>query len=287
MTLLSAHGVSHSYRSHRWWGPAVEYLALKDVSLDLAAGETLALLGRSGCGKSTLARILCGLERPSEGVVSFEGRPLDMLETGAQRRMRAAVQLVFQDSIEATNPRFTVERIIGEPLRHLTALDSMARRNKIETLLTQVELPLDMMHRRPAQLSGGQLQRVCIARALAPGPRVLILDEAVSNLDVPLQISTLALLERIRRETGIACLFVTHDLRLVERLAARVVIMEAGRIVEEASSARLANLSHCASRELREAILPARPIGRPRRQETSLIGPSECARADSGSSAGP
>lgn len=287
MTLLSAHAVSHSYCSHRWWGAVVKHPVLTDISLDLAAGETLALLGRSGCGKSTLARILCGLEQPSEGVISFEGRPLETLEADAQRRMRAAVQMVFQDSIEATNPRFTVERIIDEPLRHLSSLDSVARRHRITALLKQVELPLDVMHRRPAQLSGGQLQRVCIARALAPNPRVLILDEAVSNLDVPLQLSTLALLERIRGKTGIACLFVTHDLRLVERFAARVVVMAAGRIVEEAASAQLTKLSHPASRELREAILPARPMGRARMPLTFRLGRSGDARADTGSSAGP
>ncbi|MBT9383578.1 nickel import ATP-binding protein NikE [Pseudooceanicola sp. CBS1P-1] len=259
MSLLAARALSKTYHSRALLGPARARSALSDASLSIAEGETLALLGRSGCGKSTLARLLSGLEAPSTGEVLFEGTALPDLDRTARARMRAAVQMVFQDSPSATNPRFTVGRIIAEPLRHLTPLDRTGRRARVAELLEQVELPPEMAAMRPSQLSGGQLQRVCIARALAPRPRLVILDEAVSNLDIHLQASALALLRRLRRETGMAFLFVTHDLRLVRRFADRVLVMDEGRIVEEAASGRLETLMHPASVRLRTAILPPFP----------------------------
>ncbi|ARC87280.1 nickel import ATP-binding protein NikE [Rhodovulum sp. MB263] len=262
MSLLAARGLSHCYRSRPLLGPARTHAALSEVSLEIDEGETVALLGRSGCGKSTLARLLCGLERPTTGEVLFEGMPLEACRGAAWLRMRRAVQMVFQDSPDATNPRQTVGRIVAEPLRHLTRLDRKGREARVAELLDLVELPPRIARMRPGQLSGGQLQRVCIARALAPEPRLVILDEAVSNLDLHLQASTLAFLGEIRRKRGIACLFITHDLRLVSRFADRVLVMDRGRIVEEAPSAELATLSHPASQALREAILPPFP-GRP------------------------
>ncbi|BAQ71074.1 nickel transporter ATP-binding protein NikE [Rhodovulum sulfidophilum] len=262
MSLLAARGLSHSYRSRPLLGPARTHEALSDISLEIAEGETVALLGRSGCGKSTLARLISGLERPTEGEILFRGTPLAAARGAARLKMRRAVQMVFQDSPDATNPRHTVGRIVAEPLRHLTRLDRKDREARVAELLDLVELPPRTAGMRPGQLSGGQLQRVCIARALAPEPRLVILDEAVSNLDLHLQASTLAFLGDIRRQSGIACLFITHDLRLVNRFADRVLVMDRGRIVEEAPSGELATLSHPASRALREAILPPFP-GRP------------------------
>ncbi|NIY96469.1 nickel import ATP-binding protein NikE [Salipiger sp. HF18] len=259
MSLISARNLTHRYVSRSLLGGTRQRTAVSDISLEIGQGETVALLGRSGCGKSTLARLLCGLETPTAGEVLFEGRSLRSLTARERQGMRRAVQMVFQDSPEATNPRLTVGRIIAEPLRHLTPLTGAERRDRVATLLAQVELPVAMADARPGQLSGGQLQRVCIARALAPSPRLLILDEAVSNLDLHLQAVTLDLIARIRESTGIACLFVTHDLRLVERFAARVLVMAEGRLVEEAASGRLSALAHPASRALREAILPPYP----------------------------
>lgn len=263
MSLLCAKNVGKTYYSRRLLGPDIKQTALTDISLAIAAGETVALLGRSGCGKSTLARLLCGLEPQTKGEILFEGTSLKDLHSPDILAMRCAVQMVFQDSPDATNPRLTIGHIIAEPLRHLTTLNRKQRQKRIIDLLAMVELPAETINMHPPQLSGGQLQRVCIARALAPSPKLVILDEAVSNLDLHLQANTLALLKKIQKENGIACLFVTHDLRLVEKFAARVLVMDQGKIVDQANSGALSALSHPASQQLRDAILPPFPIRHP------------------------
>lgn len=259
MSLISTSNLGKAYQTHSLVGASANRTVLQDVSLAIGEGETVALLGRSGCGKSTLARLLVGLDRPTSGEVCFRGKPLTKLDRADTKIFRREVQLVFQDSPNAVNARFTVRAIIGEPLRHLTSLDEIQRDGRIQELLKMVDLPSDIADRLPAQVSGGQLQRVCIARALAVNPKLLILDEAVSNLDIHLQASALALLTKLQRENGIAYLFVTHDLRLVERFASRCLVMEKGRIVEEIESFDLDGMSHPASRLLREAILPPLP----------------------------
>ena len=262
MTLLSALTVSRAYRRSSLVGPSRRTPVLEAVPLGIAAGESVALLGRSGCGKSTLARLLVGLERPDEGEVRFEGRSLAGLRKEELRAFRRAVQMVFQDSVGAVDPRSTVGAILAEPLRHLLGLDKGEREAAIARLLERVGLEPTDAGKLPAQMSGGQLQRVCIARALAPGPQLIILDEAVSNLDLHLQIQMLDLFEALRRDTGVAYLFVTHDLRLVERFCSRVLVMEAGRIVEEAPVSRPLPLASPAGRALSEAVLPAMPVRR-------------------------
>lgn len=265
MTLIRADGVSRTYRSFSLVGAGAARTALAGVSLSVAAGETVALLGRSGCGKSTLARLLCGLERPDRGTVSYRGTPLARLDRAGLRRFRREVQMVFQDAPGAVNPRFDIRTIIAEPLRHLTSLDASARARRVDELLEMVELPAALASMLPSQVSGGQLQRVCIARALAPSPALIVLDEAVSNLDLHLQAATLALLKRLQQASGLAYLFVTHDLRLVERFAARTVVMDAGTVVEETPSGALVELRHPASLLLKSAILPPLPARMPAR----------------------
>lgn len=264
MSLISAANISNVYQTHSLVGASARKTVLNKVSLSVAEGETVALLGRSGCGKSTLARLLVGLERPTSGEILFRGTPVSKLDRAGTQAFRREVQLVFQDSPSATNARFTIRAIIDEPLRHLTSLDEVQRRVRVRDLLDMVELPSDIADRLPSQVSGGQLQRVCIARALAVHPRLIILDEAVSNLDIHLQASALELLGRLQRESGVAYLFVTHDLRLVRRFASRCVIMDQGEIVEEIASAEIDNLQHPASRLLRDAVLPPLPTRAPR-----------------------
>ena len=259
MTLLRARTVAKHYKTYSLVGAGTARTALVDVSLAIDDGETVALLGRSGCGKSTLARLLCGLERPDSGTVDYRGTPLPRLNKAQTRAFRRDIQMVFQDSVSAVNPRFTVEAIIAEPLRHLTDLNAAQRAVRVRELLDMVELPAALADSLPSQVSGGQLQRVCIARALAPGPKLIILDEAVSNLDIHLQASTLSLLSSLQKSEGIAYLFVTHDLRLVERFADRVAVIDDGKVVEEVPSGSLAALCHPASRLLREAVLPPLP----------------------------
>lgn len=261
MSLISARHLGKIYRIHSLVGASVRKTVLQDVSLTIGEGETVALLGRSGCGKSTLARLLVGLEQPSSGEVLFRGEPVSKQDRTQAKAFRREVQLVFQDSPSAVDARFTVRDIIAEPLRHLTALNDVEREDRVQELLRLVELPADIAGRLPAQVSGGQLQRVCIARALAVDPKLIILDEAVSNLDIHLQASALALLARLQRENGIAYLFVTHDLRLVRRFAARCLVMDEGRIVEEIASADFDQAKHAASRLLQAAVLPPLPAG--------------------------
>lgn len=261
MSLLSAHDITHGYRHSSLLGPSRYQAVLKDVSMDINQGETLALLGRSGCGKSTLARLLIGLETPTRGEVRFKGQSLNRLSSADRRAMRCAVQMVFQDSISAVNPRKTVGDIIAEPLRHLTDMTAEQQNRRVAALLESVELSAGDAQKHPVAMSGGQLQRVCIARALAPNPSLVILDEAVSNLDLLLQIQTLDLLRGLQEKSGLSFLFITHDLRLVERFCSRVLVMDGGRIVEETRVHGQVHLVHPAGKLLQDAILPAWPKG--------------------------
>ncbi|OSQ36530.1 nickel ABC transporter ATP-binding protein [Thalassospira sp. MCCC 1A01428] len=261
MSLLSAQNVSHGYRSFSLLGRSRYHPVLGDVSMEIGRGETLALLGRSGCGKSTLARLLIGLETPMHGDIRFERKPLNNLSQADRLALRCAVQMVFQDSISAVNPRKTVGEIVAEPLRHLTDMTVAQQSQRVVELLESVELSAEDAEKRPATMSGGQLQRVCIARALAPKPALVILDEAVSNLDLLLQIQTLDLLRGLQEKSGLSFLFITHDLRLVERFCSRVMVMDGGRIVEEVAVRGEVRLEHPASKQLQDAILPAWPRG--------------------------
>ncbi|MGV2125919.1 nickel import ATP-binding protein NikE [Agrobacterium vitis] len=259
MILLQAKHLSKHYQHYSLLGASPARTVVEDVSLSIANSETVALLGRSGCGKSTLARLLAGLEQPDKGEICFNGTALGKLAKADKAAFRRSVQMVFQDSPSAVNPRFDIRAIIDEPLRHLTNLNEADREHRLREVLDMVELSLAIASKLPGQVSGGQLQRVCIARALACSPKLIILDEAVSNLDLHLQTSALSLLKDLQDKTGIAYLFVTHDLRLVERFASRVLIMDAGRIVEETPTGALAHVSHPASLLLKSAILPAYP----------------------------
>ncbi len=259
MTLISVEHLSKSYQSHSLMGAGKPRCILDDISLTLNEGETVALLGRSGCGKSTLARQICGLEYPEKGDVFYRGMPVRKLDKKQRRQFRSEIQMVFQDPPGAVDPRFTPEQIIAEPLKLLTSLDETQRKARIAELLDMVELPLSVLGKLPSQVSGGQLQRICIARALAPDPRLIILDEAVSNLDIHLQASLLTLLGQLQKTQGIAYLFVTHDLRLVSRFAARVVVMDEGKIAETSPQGCIEQLRHPASLALKNAVLPPFP----------------------------
>lgn len=251
MNLLSVNAVSHDYPHHG--------AVLRDIQFDIALGETVALLGRSGCGKSTLARMLVGLETPRYGDVAWRGASLTSLKGEAIGAFRRDIQLVFQDAISAVNPRKTVREIISEPLRHLFSLSREERMQRVEEMLLAVDLAPALLDKRPAQLSGGQLQRVCLVRALVVGPQLLILDEAVSNLDLMLQAEIIALLKRLQAQFATACLFITHDLRLVERFCQRVLVMDSGRIVETAAVSLPLRLTSAAGQALQRAVLPPFP----------------------------
>ncbi|GAA1400917.1 ABC transporter ATP-binding protein [Kitasatospora putterlickiae] len=244
--LLSGRGLVKSFAPG---GPR----ALDEVGFTLRAGEALGVVGESGSGKTTLARIAMGLTRPDAGEVLLRGRPWSALPERRRRAERSAIRFVQQDPYASADPRFTVARIIGEALPGLRRGE---RARRCAELLDQVGLSADLLARRPHQLSGGQRQRVAIARALAGRPQVLVCDEPVSALDVSVQAQVLELLDRLRRERGIALLFITHDLAVVRQVADRVLIMRGGSVVEEGETERIFKApAHPYTRALLDAVL--------------------------------
>ncbi|MEW6547826.1 MAG: ATP-binding cassette domain-containing protein, partial [Bacillota bacterium] len=212
--------------------------AVDGVSLEISAGETLALVGESGSGKTTLGRVICGLQPPTRGQVIFEGHPLPLRGPEA-RRVRAHIQMVYQDPTSSLNPRRRVGDIITDPLVIHRRGDPAWRRRRVAELLSLVELPPDFAYRYPHSLSGGQRQRVNIARALALGPRVLVLDEPTSALDVSVQAKLVHLLKRLQRELDLTYVFISHDLPLVRNIAGRVAVMYLGHLMEIAEAESL------------------------------------------------
>ncbi|MGV2833106.1 dipeptide ABC transporter ATP-binding protein [Pseudomonas shirazensis] len=236
---------------------------LNEVSLQLRAGQTLGVVGESGSGKSTLGRILLGLEQPDQGRVEFAGS--DWLALGAEqkRRARQGIQVVFQDPLASFDPRYSVLRVLSEALA-LAGVPRSLQRAEAVALLERVQLPASVLERRPLELSGGQRQRIAIARALAMKPRLLICDEPVSALDVSVQARILALLAELKAELNLACLFISHDLGVVEQVSDHVLVMQAGRVVEQGSAAQvLGQPRHAYTRALLDAVPtlpPAQPL---------------------------
>jgi oligopeptide transport system ATP-binding protein len=236
--------------------------AVDGVSLDLAAGETLALVGESGSGKSTTAYATIGLERPTAGQVLLEGADVTHAAGADRRALADCMGIVFQDPSAALNPRMTIGACIAEPLT-IRSVPPAQREARIAALMQQVGLPAALAARRPGALSGGQRQRVVIARALALAPRLLILDEPVSALDVSIRSQILNLLLALQRDLGLAYLFISQDLSVVRHVADRVAVMYRGRIVEQGPvDAIFAAPAHDYTR----ALLAAIPLPDPRAQ---------------------
>jgi ABC-type glutathione transport system ATPase component len=231
--LLSVQDLSLAYlRPSTFAAEHTETLALQNVSFDLYEGETLALVGPSGSGKSSLARCIVLLERPSTGRILYKGKNMAGLPGGALKAVRKEIHLVFQDAASALNPRLTVEELVAEPLMIHKALSSGSEtRERVREVLEQVELGFAWRQRKPLELSGGQRQRVAIARALALQPRLLILDEALSSLDLSTQAQIANLLLDLQERHSLAYLYVTHDVRMAGALADEVAVLDAGRLV--------------------------------------------------------
>lgn len=246
-------------------GPAVR--AVEDVSFSVEAGETLCIVGESGCGKSTVARLLMRIVEPTAGRVIIDGVDIAGLKTHALRSCRRRIQMVFQDPYSSLNPRLTAGQIITEPVENFERLSRRQRHALAAELLLKVGMAADMMHRLPSEFSGGQRQRLGIARALALQPSLIIADEAVSALDVSVQAQILNLLMDLQRQLGIAFVFISHDLSVVQHIGHRVAVMYLGRIVELASSEALFAMP---VHPYTEALIAAAPAPDPTRVRHEL-----------------
>jgi oligopeptide/dipeptide ABC transporter ATP-binding protein len=235
--LLAVEGVTKQFVMRRsLLGAATTVVhAVDGVSFDIAAGETLALVGESGCGKSTVGRLALRLMEPTTGTVRFDGQDLASLSSAALRRVRAGAQLIFQDPYGSLNPRMTVGEMLAEPLLLHTDLSAASRRDRVAELLGVVGLRREHAQRYPHEFSGGQRQRLAIARALTVEPKLIVCDEPVSALDVSIRSQILNLLKDLQQRLGLAYLFISHDLAVVKHIATRVAVMYLGRIVESAT----------------------------------------------------
>lgn len=255
-TGLTSHVIEAKGLSKAFKGPdARKRTAVSDVSFDLRFGETLGLVGESGSGKTTATRLVLGLETPDAGVVRLRGRVWGELSEANRRIERKRIQVVFQDPLGSFDPRYTVERVLGEALEVAGYRPGPRRRARAVELLEMVRLDESFLPRRPIELSGGQRQRVAIARALAPQPEVLVCDEPVSALDVSVQVQILDLLSELKEKLGLACIFISHDLGVVRRVSDRIAVMKGGQIVESGPTAEVFGApQHEYTRELLAAI---------------------------------
>lgn len=252
MTVLELSDASFAYGSHQ---------ILHGVSLALGEGESVGLVGESGSGKSTMLSLLLGLNSPQTGEVRFEGQRLERRNREQMRAFRTAVQAVFQDPASSLNPRQRVGRIVGEPLRSLGLATGADAEQRVREALTSVGLPADAALRYPHEFSGGQQQRIAIARATVSSPRVLLADEPVSALDVTTRIHIIDLLAELRESQGLALLMVSHDLGSVAALCERTVVLRDGRVVEEGATRELLRAPQSEyARELIAAV-PRLPAG--------------------------
>jgi oligopeptide/dipeptide ABC transporter ATP-binding protein len=242
--------------------------ALDGVDLDIMSGETLGIVGESGCGKSTLARCLLRLLKPTAGSILFDSTDLLELNGEAMRQMRQQMQIVLQNPFASLNPRLKVFDLVAEPLRTHMAMPRQELVEKVEALLFEVGLTSEFMDRYPHQVSGGQAQRIALARALSLNPRFLILDEPTSALDVSVQAQIINLLLRLQQQRGLTYLFITHDLSIVQHIGDRIAVMYLGKVVELASSETIfENAVH----PYTQALLSSTPVPDPEAKPERII----------------
>jgi oligopeptide/dipeptide ABC transporter ATP-binding protein len=271
--VLEATGLSKHFQSKRglFGGDRGTVRAVDGISFTIESGRTLGVVGESGCGKTTTAKLVLGLEEPTAGDIRFEGRDLQELDTGGRRHYRKSVQAVFQDPYASLNPRMRVSAIIAEPLVTNESLSAGEVRARVLRLLDLVGLPNRAADLFPHEFSGGQRQRIAIARALALSPKLVVLDEPVSALDVSIRAQILNLLRDLQAELGLSYLFIAHDLAAVAHMSHTIVVMYLGKIVERGDARTLARTpKHPYTEALFSAALPSHPDER--REEIILSG---------------
>ncbi|KQT82486.1 dipeptide ABC transporter ATP-binding protein [Aurantimonas sp. Leaf443] len=266
--IITARDVGQDYEVGR--GPfrkAMALQAVREASFTVEEGETLAIVGESGCGKSTLARMLTLIETPTRGDLVIDGLPVTQGDPSTAKRLRSTVQIVFQNPYGALNPRQKVGAILEEPLKINTKLPAAERRRKALAMLAQVGLRPEHIDRYPHMFSGGQRQRIAIARAIILEPKILILDEPVSALDVSIQAQVLNLLQDLQERLGLTYVFISHDLSVVRHVANRVMVMYLGRPVELAP---VSALYETPLHPYTQALLSATPATRPADRATRI-----------------
>ena len=236
--LLVCENVDITYPGRGWRHPG--YHVIKSVSLDIRPGECVGLVGESGSGKTTLGRGILGLAPVTGGSIRFEDREIANVDRATRRRLSSDIQVVFQDPYSSLNPSMTIEQILTEPMT-VRDVPKEAARKRVRELLDEVKLPKNAADRKPKEFSGGQRQRIAIARALALDPKLIVCDEPVSALDLSTQARVLDLFLDIQRETGVAYLFVSHDLAVVRHLSHRIAVMQGGQIVEWGDGAQVSD----------------------------------------------
>ncbi|MCB1358597.1 MAG: ATP-binding cassette domain-containing protein [Maritimibacter sp.] len=246
--------------------------AVRPMSFAVETGETLGIVGESGCGKSTLARMLVGLIEPTTGHIEIEGKPLDNADPSAFGKL---IQYVFQDPVSSLNPRKTIRQIMEAPLVHLHGMKGTERTKRIAEIFDSVNLREEFLDRYPHEFSGGQAQRIGIARALAAAPRIMILDEPVSALDVSVQAQVLNLMAALRGEFNLTYLFISHDLAVVEAVSDRIMVLYFGSVVEIGRAEELFSTPrHPYTRLLAEsAPVVGRPLTAPEQKDSELPDP--------------
>src|SRR6201997_3257763 len=272
MALVQATEGSKHFRTRRGLvGDAGVVGAVDGVSFAIEGGQTLGVVGESGCGKTTTAKLVLGLEEPTGGNIRFEGRDLQTLDNTGRRHYRKSVQAVFQDPYASLNPRMRVDAIIAEPLVTNESLSTAEARARVLHLLDLVGLPARAADLFPHEFSGGQRQRIAIARALALSPKLIVLDEPVSALDVSIRAQILNLLRDLQAELGLSYLFIAHDLAAVAHMSHTIAVMYLGKIVESGEARALAHApKHPYTEALFSAALPSHPDER--REEIILSG---------------